>query len=340
MMTTRSLPLQSRLARIERPSQAAASDVLEVIWSTGAQVRRYDWWEGEEFYESLDLAGADLTRLNAGAPVLDSHAAMGLNNVIGVVERAWVDGQEGRAEIRLSQRPELAGLRADIAAGILRNVSIGYAIHEIERTPAQREGEPDQVRVTRFEPLEISLVPVPADAGAQVRRDGAPALFPLTVRSPEEPVMPPENTQDPGPEDPTPTVASAAETPDPTEAARAAPGDSDGAPPLPEDISLQAPITAADLDATRTAERGRCTEILGLCERLRKPALAGDYIARGLSLDQVRHELLEALAAEQGPAIRPGTRAEAASPAPDLAKLHRTLLHQIATPAAGHGPSH
>lgn len=311
-LATRSLPLQSRLARIDRPSQAAATDTIEVIWSTGAQVRRYDFWEGEEFYESLDLAGADLTRLNAGAPVLNSHASHDLTNVIGVVERAWVDGNEGRAEIRLSPRPEVAGIRADIAAGILRNVSIGYAIHEIERTAATRQGDPDQVRVTRFEPLEISLVPVPADAGAQVRRDGAPALFPLTVRSPEEPVMPPENTQDPGPEDPTPTVASAAETPDPTEAARAAPGDSDGAPPLPED----AKATEAAIEAVRSAERGRCAEILDLCARLRQAPLAGDFIVRGLSLDQVRAELLTAVAAAQGPAIRAGTNAhDAASPA-------------------------
>ena len=85
-LATRTLPLQSRLARIDRPSQAAASDTIEVIWSTGAQVRRYDFWEGEEFYESLDLAGADLTRLNAGAPVLNSHASHDLTNVIGVVE--------------------------------------------------------------------------------------------------------------------------------------------------------------------------------------------------------------------------------------------------------------
>ena len=325
-LATRSLPLQSRLARIDRPSQAAAADTFEVIWSTGAQVRRYDFWEGEEFYESLDLAGADLTRLNAGAPVLNSHASHDLTNVIGVVERAWVDGNEGRAEIRLSPRPEVAGIRADIAAGILRNVSIGYAIHEIERTPAARQGDPDQVRVTRFEPLEISLVPVPADAGAQVRRDGAPALFPLTVRSPEEPVMPPENTQDPGPEDPTPTVASAAETPDPTEAARAAPGDSDGAPPMPED----AKATEAAIEAVRSAERGRCAEILDLCTRLRQAPLAGDFIARGLSLDQVRAELLAAVAAAQGPAIRAGTRAETPVSPIDVAALSRQLFNQVA----------
>ena len=325
---TRSLPLQSRLARIDRPSQAAASDTLEVVWSTGAEVRRYDWWEDETLLESLDLAGADLTRLNAGAPVLDSHRAQGLNSVIGVVERAWVDGQEGRAQIRLSQRPELAGLRADIAAGILRNVSIGYVIHEMERTPAARKGEPDQVRVIRFEPLEISLVSVPADAGAQVRRDGAPALFPLLVRSPEEPPMTPEQTQDPGPEDPTLAAADDAATLAATEGdvARAAPGDSDGAPPLPEDASA----TEAALEAARSAERGRCSEILDLCTRLRQAPLAGDFIARGLSLDQARTELLAALEAAQGPSIRAGTRAETPVSPIDVAALSRQLFNQVA----------
>ena len=320
-LATRSLPLQSRLARIDRPSQAAVTDTIEVVWSTGAQVRRYDFWEGEEFYESLDLAGADLTRLNAGAPVLNSHASHDLTNVIGVVERAWVDGNEGRAEIRLSPRPEVAGIRADIAAGILRNVSIGYAIHEIERTAATRQGDPDQVRVTRFEPLEISLVPVPADAGAQVRRDGAPALFPLTIRTPEiDPMTPDEPQVTTGPEDPTHTAASATDTQEPAAEAVRAPGDSDGAPPLPEDASA----------AVRSAERGRCAEILDLCTRLRQAPLAGDFIARGLSLDQVRAELLTAVAASQGPAIRAGTRAETPVSPIDVAALSRQLFNQVA----------
>lgn len=324
-LVTRSLPLQSRLARIDRPSQAAAADTFEVIWSTGAQVRRYDFWEGEEFYESLDLAGADLSRLNAGAPVLNSHASHDLTNVIGVVERAWVDGSEGRAEIRLSPRPEVAGIRADIAAGILRNVSIGYAIHEIERTSATRKGDPDQVRVTRFEPLEISLVPVPADAGAQVRRDGAPALFPLTIRTPEiDPMTPDEPQVTPGQEDPTPTVASATDTQEPAAEAVRAPGDSDGAPPLPEDAS------AAALESVRSAERGRCAEIIDLCARVHQAPLAGDFIARGLSLDQVRAELLTAVAASQGPAIRAGTRAETPISPIDVAALSRQLFNQVA----------
>jgi len=111
---TRTLPLQTRLARIERAA-TAETDTIEVVWSTGAEVRRYDWWEEREVLEELDLSGADLSRLNSGAPVLDSHNAHALSNVIGVVERAWVKKGEGRAEIRLSDRPEVAGIRADVA---------------------------------------------------------------------------------------------------------------------------------------------------------------------------------------------------------------------------------
>ena len=132
-----SLPMQTRLARIDHPATAADPEgAIELTWSTGAQVRRWElvgWDEVREVREELDLSGAMLDRLNAGAPVLDAHRSWGLESVIGVVERAWVEGQAGKARIRLSQRPEVAGIRADIAAGILRNVSIGYAIHEAVR---------------------------------------------------------------------------------------------------------------------------------------------------------------------------------------------------------------
>lgn len=137
--------------------------------------------------------------------------------------------------------------------------------------------------------------------------------------------MPPETNQDLGPEDPTPTVASATDTQEPAaEAVRAAPGDSDGAPPLPEDAS------AAALESVRSAERGRCAEIIDLCARVHQAPLAGDFIARGLSLDQVRAELLTAVAAAQGPSIRAGTRAETPVSPIDVAALSRQLFNQVA----------
>ena len=290
---THSLPLQTRLARIDTPSAAAADGLVALTWSTGAEVRRYDFWEDTPFLESLDLAGADLTRLNAGAPVLDSHQAYGLAHVIGVVERAWIEGDQGRAEIRLSQRPEVAGIRADIAAGILRNVSIGYAIHEISRSKGATRADPDQVRVTKFEPLEISIVPVPADAGAQVRRDGSAAAFPLIIRSPEEQPMP-DTTQDAGPEDqpvPVITVTETAAAPDP------------------------GPDLAAVRAQAISDERARVTAITDLCTRVRQAPLAADYIAAGYDVEQARAALLDVWAGASGPAIRAGTSEEPAPPA-------------------------
>ena len=283
-----SLPLQTRLARIVTPSSAADPDAaIELTWSSGAQVRRYDWWNDEEFYEALDLAGADLSRLNAGAPVLDSHRSWGLESVIGVVERAWVEGQAGKARIRLSQRPEVAGIRADIAAGILRNVSIGYAIHEAVRLPAERRDEPDLIRVTRFEPLEISLVPVPADAGAQVQREGQAAAYPLLIRAEEAPMS---IATDPVTEDPVtdqtdpPTAGDHPAEPDPVDPA----------------------VLAEAERAGMTAERQRALDITALCARHHASDQASDFIARGLTLDQVRIDLLRQYEAANGPELHPG----------------------------------
>jgi hypothetical protein len=291
---THTLPLQTRLARIERPSEAAAGTALEVVWSTGAQVRRYDFWADEVFMEELDLAGADLSRFNAGAPVLNSHMAHGLANVIGVVDRAWVDGGQGHAEIRLSDRPEVAGIRADIAAGILRNVSIGYAIHGMERQKAERKGEPDLVRVTKFEPLELSIVPVPADAGAQLRRDGTPPEFPVTIRGFDMsddhipgPATPPENTP---------------------------------VPLTEEQIQLRESQAMAQATAT---ERARVGAITDLCSRVRRPDLAPALIAEGSSLEQARAALIEAWAQQGGAELRhaPDTTGQQASFESEVAAL-------------------
>ena len=288
-----SLPLQTRLARIEKPSSAADPDAaIELTWSSGAQVRRYDWWNDEEFYEALDLAGADLSRLNAGAPVLDSHRSWGLESVIGVVERAWVEGQAGKATIRLSQRPEVAGIRADIASGILRNVSIGYAVHEVERIKGERKGEPDTVRVTKFEPMEISIVPVPADAGAQVQREGRVTAYPLVIRSAEEAPM--STTTD--------AVTEEAVTDELT------------APPTEgETVTDPGPAVAAEAvaEAQRAGvetERQRAVGILNLCAKHDVTRFAGDFIARGLSLPEVeeRLDMLRRYTAGNGPELRPG----------------------------------
>lgn len=166
----KALPMQFRSATIAPDATDPSKRTFDLVWSTGAPVKRYDWFTGATVSEELDLAGADLSRLNSGAaPVLDGHQAAGVSSVIGVVERASVSAGKGTARIRLSERPFVDPILRDVKDGILRNVSIGYSIDEATLIPG-KNGQPDTLRVTRFTPMEISLVAIPADAGARVQR--------------------------------------------------------------------------------------------------------------------------------------------------------------------------
>jgi phage head maturation protease len=140
---------------------------VDLVWSTGAPVKRSDW-AGNSFIEELSLApgAVRLERLNAGAPLLDSHENSSLAAVIGVVERAWIEAGEGRATVRFSDRPDVEPIWRDVQAGILRNISVGYRTHKTER---DESGPVPVERAVDWEPFELSLVPIPADAGAQTR---------------------------------------------------------------------------------------------------------------------------------------------------------------------------
>lgn len=182
MNRTVKLPIQTRQASFTPATLNAEARTVDVVWTTGAAVKRYDSWTDEVFLEELVVAGADLSRLNAGANVLDSHDDSSLRNVIGVVERAWLDKEkkQGYATLRFSNRAEIDPIWQDVQTGILRNISVGYSIDQAERLKAEPKGAgPDTLRVLRFTPMELSLLAVAADAGAQVRVN--PSTFPCNL---------------------------------------------------------------------------------------------------------------------------------------------------------------
>jgi HK97 family phage prohead protease len=76
-----------------------------------------------------------------------------------------VDGV-GIAKIKLSSRSEVQGVIEDIRDGVIRNISVGYRLLDVE--VQERKGAPELWVVHRWEPLEISAVPIPADAGSQI----------------------------------------------------------------------------------------------------------------------------------------------------------------------------
>jgi phage major head subunit gpT-like protein len=154
-----------------------AARTVELVWTTGGVVGRYGMFpdnsgRGHWLEElSLDAGHVDLARLRGGAPFLNSHNAWDLGDVIGVVETAAIQGGVGTATVRLSARPEVEGVFRDLADGILRNVSVGYDVQSYERLAGASNQVPT-FRATAWTPVELSLVPIPADAGAQVRAAG------------------------------------------------------------------------------------------------------------------------------------------------------------------------
>ncbi|MRI57633.1 hypothetical protein D8770_27520 [Methylobacterium sp. DB1607] len=165
-----------RSARVRSASFDADAYTIEVTWTTGATVRRWDWWDGEEYDESLSLdpRAVRLDRLNAGAPFIDSHDSSECSRVVGSVVRgsARLDGGKGVCTVQLSRARDVADIVTKIREGVIVNVSVGYWVHAF-KTEEQAGSVPLRT-VTDWEPLEISAVAVPADAGSQIRsaRDG------------------------------------------------------------------------------------------------------------------------------------------------------------------------
>ncbi|MDR5655448.1 Mu-like prophage major head subunit gpT family protein [Xinfangfangia sp. LG-4] len=138
-----------------------------MVWSTGAPVRRRDM--AGQYIERLSLApeAVDLTRLE-GASVLDAHRQTAVRDVLGSVRSAAVDGKRGTALIQFSSRPEVEPVWQDVLAGILRHVSVGYAVEDWAETT---ENGARVLTAVRWTPHEISLVPTPADPGAHIRME-------------------------------------------------------------------------------------------------------------------------------------------------------------------------
>ncbi len=99
----------------------------------------------------------NFARLNDGvAPLLFNHDP---DKVIGVVERAWIDGEKkrGMARARFSRNPFAQQVFDDVKDGILRGVSVGYSIDKMEERG-------DSFVATSWSPYEVSVCTIPLDA--------------------------------------------------------------------------------------------------------------------------------------------------------------------------------
>lgn len=164
----RAVPMLDVRAAPKAGSYNAEKRTVTFVASTGARGLRRRYWD-EDYFEELDISETSIRmdRLNNGAPFLNSHNNYRVDNVLGVVERAWVENAQLLVEVRFSQRAEVEPILSDIADGILRHVSVGYMVWEYRITGKQ--GELEVWRAMDWEPMEVSIVPIGFDDGAVSR---------------------------------------------------------------------------------------------------------------------------------------------------------------------------
>ena len=283
--------------RIELGTVDQESRTVSMVWSTGAGVPRRRLF-GEPFMEelSLDKAHVRLERLASGrAPVLNAHGQWDLRDVIGVVESASIEKGEGRAIVRFSQRADVEPIWRDVVDGILKNVSVGYRVYRFEDGPVPTEKNALQVkRAVDWEPMEVSLVPIGADADAVIRSDSdryAPntcVLVETRASVSGETIMDPE------------TVARE------EEARRAAAESERKATEETRKLEIEA---AAKRGAE--LERKRQVEIRAACKKGGVPSeFAERLVASEVTLDQARAEILDERARIDAEVDVSGARAE------------------------------
>jgi HK97 family phage major capsid protein len=130
----------------------------------------YERWFGTEILDHNPKSIRMDFMKSGKAPLLMGHDA---RLVIGIIEKAAIDTKDkmGRADVRFSRSAFASEKLADVDDGILVNVSTGYRVHEMVLEKQSDSG--DTYRVTDWEPLEASLVGIPADPTVGVGRSAA-----------------------------------------------------------------------------------------------------------------------------------------------------------------------
>lgn len=329
--------LQMEVRGVQRADPMAAPDAsvdtpaatFELVFTTGAPVRRYDWANDRYYLEVLEVSpeAIDLSRLQRGAPLLNSHWAYTLEDQIGVVDQPNIDAGQGICQATLSRRDSVRGVVQDLQDRVIRNVSVGYMRQAIEMVAPSEDTGMWIYNIKRWTPMEVSLVSIPADMDSQVRSadgrlpDGRVLrTYPcqMQLAAPPPNTSPQQRTAAPAATLPIPTAGTPAATStrnheSTTMPQTQAPAGGTTAPDQTRSTPAATPETtdathapAQTADAARAAgiqaERTRAADIRSAAQAARATlgdadtaALVTRLIDAGTSIDQARAQILTAL---------------------------------------------
>lgn len=150
-----------RFAEIDHTRAQKEQRTVEAVLSTESPVARGGYRE----ILKHDAACVDLSRCADGLPLLWSHDPA---QQIGAVENIRLHDQKLRGRLRFSESALGEEKWRDVQQGLLKGLSIGYLIEQVEgvHTGERRE----DLIATRWLPFEASLLTIPADISAGIGR--------------------------------------------------------------------------------------------------------------------------------------------------------------------------
>lgn len=225
----------------------------------------YGRWFGDEIL-CHDEECINLERFNNGlGTVLFNHDR---DAVVGHIEKVWLENNRGKALVRFDTDEQSETIFQKVQSGTLQGVSVGYAINRYEvledkdtKSTNGRFTGPAYV-VTDWEPLEISIVSVPADATVGVGRSADEIHTSIDTQEEEKSMDEKEILK--------------------TEEVKSAP--------------VETGLTQADLQKAMEQERKRTSEITALFRDFDVEG-ADEAIVMGVSVDEARAMVMDQLRA-------------------------------------------
>ena len=258
---------------------------FEFPFSSEYPVERYF---GKEVLKHDDRS-VDFSRLNSGAaPLLWNHDP---DRHIGIVERAYIDKDTKRAyaKVRFSRNKFASEVLEDVKDGILRGISFGYQIKNMEEEDGTFIADDWAVH-------EVSVTPIPADPTVGIGRSlissnedlsdpSQPNTINIDNKSPEEEIRSAATTASPS----VPSMEEKSqETVVDTATAVEAPE------PVIEKAERSAEVdVAAEVKRALEEEQVRTSSIYAVCRQHGADDLTQGFIKDGKSVSEVNGEILD-----------------------------------------------
>ncbi len=169
------MPRQYRALQAEREQVA---DTNRFAFSLSSEEPAEKWFGREVL--SHKSAAIRQDRLKGGIPLLFNHDS---DQHLGLVDTYSIKGGKLRVEGRWGSSDLAQQKKRDFEDGILKDSSVGYLIHKISRDQAgEHPSDDDTLNVTDWEPMEASLVTIPADPTVGAGRSSdSRAEFPVAI---------------------------------------------------------------------------------------------------------------------------------------------------------------